>query len=119
MRSLSKAHLRREQVAAAHRRILDQWRERSGHSFADFADIIERAQPGTSRSDFIGIGSEVFAFIKASPAWDSLSGEGKILIFRAVQHLICTRPWRRSPLGSPEPEIDLFGSAEGVRRGEP
>lgn len=107
----SKRAVARSAEAARHARVLDQWCEVSGMTLAALIAEIERSQPGKHPADMMGIGPEVGLFVEGFPAWNTLAGKGKILALRAVQHLCCERPWRRTDPPGFVRLPDLFGEA--------
>jgi hypothetical protein len=82
---------------------LDQWFEISGMTMAELIQEIERCQPGNSGNplDRMGIGRDLHDSIRSRGLPDNWNG---LRVLRAVQTLVCERPWLRANTVEP----DLF-----------
>jgi hypothetical protein len=83
----------KEKRKAAEAAALQRWLQREGRTFDWLIGEIERHQPvGAQVTNTIGLGPELAALFFDD---HTINGPNRLLIWRAIQSLVCTRSWGR------------------------
>lgn len=93
-RGLTQAEQRRNESLAFHTAVLTKWFVFSGRTMAGLIADIERLQPGSDPTDFMGAHPDLILPVCEVPR-DQMSDEWRYAVCRAIQHMAIVRPWRQ------------------------